>query len=323
MKRIIAAVSLALLSTTASAADDKVIASIKPLHSLVAAVMEGTGDSPMLLVEGSASPHTYSLKPSQAAALQKADIIFTIGDDFEIFLKKTLSTLPKNIPHVALDKEVQLTFFDVRTGGVFEAHEHEGEAHNEHEHEHEHEREHEHEHEKTKKNMRDLHYWLFSENARKMVMEIARQLAIVYPDKRKTYLDNARKITSRMKQVQTDISVRMIALQGKPFIVFHDATQYFENDHGLSAQGAIMLHAGEMPGAKRIKQIRDKIKTLDAVCVFSEPSFDGKVVENLLQGTKAKSGVLDAEGALLEPGAELYFQLIEGIAKSLENCLAA
>jgi zinc transport system substrate-binding protein len=283
------------------AADNKVIASIKPLHSLVAAVMEGSNAQPMLLVDGKASPHTYSLKPSQVGALQKADIVFIIGDNFELFLQKTLSTLPKHVTRVALDKEAQLIFYPIRQNKDFEPHE-DG-------------------HDEKQDGSRDLHYWLLTDNAKVMVMEIARQLAIVYPSKREIYFANARRINDRLEQAHIDLDQRMLKLNNKHFIVFHDAFQYFENDYRLKASGSITLHAGEMPGAKHISELRKKIKTLGAVCVFREPSFDGKVVDGLLAGTGAKGGVLDPEGVLLAPGPELYFQLLEGIAKGLEDCL--
>lgn len=306
MKRVLYFL-VCLFPSVVHAADNKVIASIKPLHSLVAAVMEGTGDTPMLLVEGSASPHTYSLKPSQAAALQKADIIFTISDDFEIFLKKPLASLPKNVTRVPLDKETMLTLYPVRKDSDFAALlEKNGQ-----------------ENKDIHATGRDLHYWLFSDNVKAMVMEIARQLSIKYPDKRQRYFANAKIINSKLELMHTDIDVRIANLGSANFIFFHDGLQYFEKDYRINVAGVVTLHAGEAPGAKRINALREKIKSLDKVCVFREPSFDGKIVETLLQGTKAKSGVLDAEGALLEPGSQLYFQLIEGIAKSLETCLSA
>jgi zinc transport system substrate-binding protein len=287
-----------LITHSAQAAEGKVVATIKPLHSLVAAVMAGSGDSPLLLVEGKNSPHNFTLKPSQVAALQSADIIFTIGDNFELFMQKILPTLPKRVTRVALDKEAELIFQTVRQGKDFDPDAHSaGET-------------------------RDLHYWLLSNNAEAMVMEIARQLSIIYPDKREIYFTNARKINERIEAEHLSIDSRVAPLRGKPFIVFHDAFQYFEKEYGLKAVGSIMLHPGEPPGAKHIGEIREKIKTLGAVCVFREPSFEGKIVDNLIEGTGAKSGVLDPEGALLPPGPELYFQLIENIAAGLEKCLS-
>jgi zinc transport system substrate-binding protein len=262
-------------------------------------VMEGSGDTPMLLVDGKASPHAYALKPSQVSALQKADIVFYISDEFELFLQKTLANLPTKTARVAMDKETSLVIVPIRTtkdfGGNDET--------------------------QAKDAPRDLHYWLMARNAQEMVMEIARELSMVYPDKRTLYFDNARKENERIGQMQISMESRLRPLRDKNFIVFHDVLQYFENDYGLKAAGAITAHPDVPPGARHIGELRDKIKTLGTVCVFREPSFEGKVIENILAGTGAKTGVLDAEGALLTPGIELYFQQIESIDKSLETCL--
>lgn len=291
----------------AHAESAKVIASIKPLHSLVAAVMEGSGDAPVLLVDGKASPHHFALKPSQERALRNARLVFYVGDDFELFLHTIWAGLPKTVMRVPMSQAPNLTLYPVRMDKDFEPHDHGDED------------EHEHAHERGAG--RDLHYWLMTENARAMVMEIARQLSIAYPNNRELYFDNARKVSERLRRLHGDLDPRMVALQGKPFIVFHDAYQYFEKDYGLTAAGSITLHPEQGLQAKHVRDIRERIKTKHIFCVFREPSFDGKIVDRLLEGTQAKSGVLDPEGALLSPGPELYFQLLEGIASGLERCL--
>ena len=80
------------LSSAQSLAEPQVVASIKPVHSLVAAVMEGVG-TPDLIVGGAASPHAYALKPSQAKSLEEADLIFWIGPELESFLEKPIETI--------------------------------------------------------------------------------------------------------------------------------------------------------------------------------------------------------------------------------------
>jgi zinc transport system substrate-binding protein len=294
-------IAFAIFSFSARAEEAKVVATIKPLHSLVAAVMEGSGDSPMLLVDGKTSPHTFLLKPSQVNALQHARIVFYMGDGFELFLRNVWPSLPPSVNRVPMDQTPNLMRYTTRLGKDFDLHVHEEESHSE--------------------GAYDLHLWMMADNAKAMVMEIAQQLAIVFPKKREIYFDNARRLNERIKQQHIDLGPRMAMLRGKPFIVFHDAFQYFEKDYGLNCAGSIMMHPEEMPGAKHISEIRKKITELKAKCVFREPSFDAKMVDNLLEGTSAKSSMLDPEGALLAPGPELYFQSMEGIASALEKCL--
>lgn len=296
-------------SVSVRAAEPQVVATIKPLHSLVAAVMQDTGDQPLLLVDSKASPHTFSLKPSQVKALHNAKVIFYISDDFELFLSKTLSTLPKSVARVPMGTLAGITKYEVRTGAGFTPHDHD---------------DHEEKDETTKhRASRDMHIWLLSKNVQPMVMEIARVLAMNFPEHKSAYFNNARRFNMRLPKMQDDIESRLMSVRNKPFIVFHDATQYFEKDYGLKAAGSIMLHADQPPGAKHISEIRERIKNENIQCVFREPSFDAKVVENLVEGTGAKVGVIDPEGALLDPGPELYFQMMENITKAFEDCLLA
>lgn len=284
----------ALYAMQAHAGNSRIVVSIKPLHSLVAAVMEGSGDQPVLLVDGKTSLHDFSLRPSQMKAMQTASLIFYIGDDFELFLDKTLASLPKTIRRVAMEKAPGLIIYNMREAKE-DGHDHGG---------------------------RDLHLWLMPSNARVMVMEIARQLTILFPEHKTLYFDNARKVSERLSALDVEMETRMVTFRNKPFIVFHDAYQYFETRYGLTSAGSIIFHPGQPPGAKHVQELRDKIKSAGVKCVFREPEFEGRVVDNLLEGTEAKSGVLDPEGALLAPGSELYFQLMEKIAAELEACLS-
>ncbi|NMG40992.1 zinc ABC transporter solute-binding protein [Chelativorans sp. ZYF759] len=133
---VLASTAMALCATgTAHALD--VVASIKPVHSLVAAVMEGVGE-PDLLVRGAGSPHTYSLRPSEAAMLERADVVFWVGPDLEMFLSGALTTLASNATVVELSESEGLTRLEFREGGPFESHTHgdddHGHAHDDHGH---------------------------------------------------------------------------------------------------------------------------------------------------------------------------------------------
>ena len=75
-----------------AAQSPKVVVSIAPIHALVAGVMEGVG-MPQLLVSGGASPHSYSLKPSQARALRNASLVVRVSDQLENFLERAIANL--------------------------------------------------------------------------------------------------------------------------------------------------------------------------------------------------------------------------------------
>lgn len=300
-------VVMLLTLTAANARAGEVVVSIKPLHSLVAGVMEGDDQQPQLLVNGQASLHSFVLKPSQMEALSHADIVFYMGDSFEMFLDKALDSLPSSIERVPMEKAPGMTLYKLRLGNGFEPHEDGDEEKDEHHHHDE--------------GMYDLHAWTSPANAKAMVDDIVKTLAEKYPKKRALYEANGKKLQAKLDQLDAELQARMQPLQGKEFIVFHDAYQYFEKAYHLTAVGSITLHPERGPSAKRISDIRKKVKSNNVACVFREPQFDGRIVDNLLEGTHAKSAVLDPEAALIAPGPELYFTLMNNLANGFAACL--
>lgn len=304
-----AMLALSVLTTTAMAAP-QVVASIKPVHSLVAAVMAGIGE-PTLLVRGAASPHTYALKPSDAAALESADLVFWTGHGMELFLGDALGTLSSQAEIVELADAPGITLLPVREGGAFEAHDHEAEG--EHDHAHD---EHEHEHAEG-----DMHFWLDPDNAKLMVTQIAAALSAADPANATAYTANAQTELAALDALAAELTATLAPVQGKPFIVFHDAYQYFEKRFGLTLAGSITVSPETTPGAARIDQLKAKLAELGATCVFAEPNFQPTIINAIIEGSPAKAGVLDPEGGALTEGPDLYPTLLRGLATSLANCL--
>jgi zinc transport system substrate-binding protein len=301
----------ALLSSTAIAAPN-VVASIKPVHSLVAAVMAGVGE-PTLIVKGSASPHTYALRPSDAGALESADIVFWTGHGLELFLADALDTLATNAEVVELADAPGITLLPVREGGAFEPHLHEGEDHAAHDHaDHDEHDEH---------GEGDMHFWLDPQNAKLMVTQIATTLAEADPDNAAAYEANAEAELVMLDALQAELTTTMAPVADKPFIVFHDAYQYFEARFGLDVAGSVTVSPEVTPGAARIDELKAKVGTLGATCVFAEPNFEPTIISAIIEGTAAKAGVLDPEGGALTEGPDLYPTLLRGLATSLVDCL--
>lgn len=340
------AASLALTATCATtpalAAPD-VVASIKPVHSLVSAVMGDVG-APDLLIEGAASPHGYSLRPSEAAALQSADLVFWIGPDLETFLDGTLDTLSADAAHVSLMTAEGATLLEVREGGAFDAHDHDhdhDDGHSEDDHAHDDDHDHDHDdhahdddhadddhghdhagHSHDDGHTHDAHLWLDPQNAAVFVTAIEAALSEADPENAEVYAENATATIERLNALEADIAARLAPHAETGFIVFHDAYQYFENRFDLSAAGAITVNPEVMPGPDRLREIQDRIGELGAACVFAEPQFEPKLIDVVTEGTEARSGVLDPVGATLTPGPELYFELIGEMAGAFEACLS-
>ena len=304
---ILASTLISGFSTTANA-DINVIASVKPIHSLVSGVMEGAG-KPDLIVKGSASPHTYSLKPSQAKQLEEADLVFWMGHELESFLEKPLEAIATSAHVVELIDSSNLKKIEMREGGMFDSH-----AHDEHE---GHEGHDDHGHGEF-----DVHVWLDPENAKVLVNEIKLELIELDPKNASIYEANSMKINLKLDQLIDEVSAKLESEKGKGYVVFHDAYQYFEERFGMSAVGSITVSPEVVPGANRIRELKDKIVDLNAYCVFSEPQFEPKLVSTVIEGTQANTGVLDPLGASIKDGPELYFTLIRNMANSLQDCLS-
>ena len=297
---------------------DGVVASIKPVHSLVAAVMEGVGE-PALIVRGSGSEHVHSLRPSDAAALEKASIVFRIGEDMETFLNGQLKALAAGATVVSLEDAPGLETLPQREGGPFEAHSHDDDDDDGDDDEHSHEG---HSHEAHAHPHSDLHFWLDPVNARAMIGEIARVLGEADPANAARYAGNAEAYLARLDALVAETAATVEPVKARPSIVFHDAYQYFERRFGLNVVGSITVSPEVLPGAQRLSAIRDKVKALGAVCVFAEPQFEPKLVFIVTEGTDARTGVLDPLGAAIADGPDLYIDLIRELGRSFAACLS-
>lgn len=282
-----------------------VIASIKPVHSLAAAVMEGAG-SPRLLVRGVASPHTYALRPSDAIALQRADLVFWVEKTMEMFLTKPLAALPAKARVVQLSAVPGVTLLPVRSGGVWPENESKSESGT-------------HGHEERSL---DTHIWLDSGNAEAMVQAMAAALSAADPDRASLYRSNARRVRRRILAMDAELRSRLRPVGDVPYVVFHDAYQYFERRYGLHSVASISVGSGTGQGARRILEIRKRLRKTRAVCVFAEPQFEPALIETVIEGTGIRTATLDPLGAHLDPGPEHYFRLMRNMGESLLQCLS-
>lgn len=305
MKRFAALSALALFLADTAEAAPNVVVSIKPLQSLVASVMTGVGE-PALIVKGAGSPHTYALAPSQAALIENADLLFWVGHELEAFLEKPIEALGGKSEAAELLEYEGMMRLPPREGGPFEEHEDThaaGESHHD--------------------EGFDPHVWLDPRNAKVIVAAAAAALARIDPANGPRYAANAAAATARLDALETEIRATLAPVKDKPFIVFHDAYQYFENRFGVAAAGSITINPEVSPGAERIAQLRGKVRELGAACIFSEPQFAPKLVQTIIEGSGAKAGVLDPLGSTIAEGPDQYFSLMRALAGSLRDCLAA
>lgn len=305
-KCLAAGLSLVVLAALPARAEPpKVAVSIQPLHSLVAAVMRGVAE-PGLIVSGAASEHTYALKPSDARLLETAQLVVLVDDGFEGFLAKPLKARKSAPAIIAMADLPGVTTLPPRRGGVWE-----GESSGP-----DHKHKHDHGHADF-----DGHVWLDPANAKVLVAVVAERLAALDSANAPRYLHNAADTAARLDALDAELRARLAPVSGQAYVVFHDAYQYFEARYGLSPVGAITVDPDRPPAAKRLADLRERLKAAGATCVFREPQFPAAVVETLAKSAGARVGLLDPQGAALPPGPDHYFRLMSGLADSLTDCL--
>lgn len=308
--RLAFAACFTMALSASSLAAPKVVATIKPIHSIAANVMAGIAE-PRLLLDAAVSEHTAQLTPSQVEAMQNADLIMVVGENLEAFLHKALENpeiAQKKLFEAAELKDIKS--LPVRNGGLWEAHHHDDDEAEEAGHDHDHEH-----------GGNDPHIWMDPENAKVIARELARTLGDLDKENAERYRANAEKFAGELDKLSAEITETVKPVHDRRYIVFHDAYQYFEARFGMNPAGSITVNPETMPGARRIKEIHDRIEATGAVCVFAEPQFESKYVETVIEGTPAKAAVLDGLGAREPAGPDAYAGMMHKFVTALTTCL--
>ena len=321
-----------LITFVPANAEIKVVATIKPIHSLASYLMDGIG-KPDLIVDGYASPHGFALKPSHAKMIQNADIIFWVGEDIESFLEKPLKTIAKKAEKIELMEIKGITKLKFRERNIFEGHDDHGhkeddhddhakkeDDHDDHGHDDEHKEDghDDHGHEGHAHGEYDPHIWLDPMNAKTILSEMAEHLIENDQKNEAEYKANLKKAHKDLDKLTKKVKSEL----NKDFksIVFHDAYQYFEKRFGINILGAFTVNTDVMPGAEQLAEIREIIEHDKVSCVFSEPQFNPDIIKAVAKDTNVATGVIDPLGATLNPGKDLYFDLIGNMSKSFKGC---
>ena len=330
-----------------------VVTTIQPINSLVTSVIGNTGKT-VSLIPAEVSPHEFKLKPSDTKKLQNANIIFFVSDHLESSVSKVFKNLPKNIKIINLMEDTGIKHLAIRDNEAWERHDHHhghgdhddhdkhGKKHDDHDHDkhakkhddHDHDKHgkkhDDHDHDKHAKKHDDhddhekeddVHIWLSPDNAVKIIKKVNKELSLFFPENAKTYEENATRMINKINQLKVVLKNELSGIKDKPYVVFHDAYQYFETSFGLNAVGSVALEGDIASSPKQISFIKDKIVKLKASCVFQEPQFDSKLVKIVVEGTNAQIGTLDPLGVNIKSGENFYLQLLKNMAKSLKECL--
>jgi zinc transport system substrate-binding protein len=327
IKNLIFVLTLLIFSTSSISASEKIsiITSVKPLHSIVDAIATNS-DQVELLVTTNQSPHDYQLKPSQLKAMQNANIIFYFDDNFETFMSSAFDILPPKVRKSSIIEKANLNLLQYRESGAWDKHLHEGDdGHDDHD-AHKDEDDDGHDDHDAHKDEHDddvnLHVWLDPENAKSIVNYVVKELTFINPKNHEIYEENGKRYIEKLNNLDAELKISLSGLQDKPFIVFHDAYQYFERAFNLNAVGSISLRDDiHSVSPNRIKEIKDKIKKTNAECVFREPQFSDRLINTIAEKADIKVGTLDPLGASLQNDKGLYFTLMRELADNFKKCL--
>ena len=288
-----------LISYSSLNAEVKVVTTIKPIHSLVAGVMDGLG-SPSLIVDGSNSPHNFSLKPSHAKMIEDAEIIFWAGEDLETFMIKPLESIANNATKVSfmdLDSIIKLKF---KEENILEVEGYDDD------------------HDDHADGEFDAHIWLDPKNAIEIVNEIAKTLSLKDPNNKNVYYSNAEKLNHSLNELIKKINLSIN--KDARFIVFHDAYQYFEKRFDVSSAGALILNEEALPSAKKVSEIHKIIKKQNINCIISEPQFNPNIIKSIAQDSSILTRSFDPLGSSFDTNKNLYFEMILSLSNSLKDC---
>ena len=340
--------ALAVLHSAPGAyAAPEVVVSIKPIHALVAGVMGGTG-TPRLIVEGGASPHTYQMRPSEAEALQTADLVVWVDETLETFLERPIASLGAGAEIVTLHRVAGMRLLRNREGGIWdssstrlhdgenadthdsdthdsEAHDseaHDSEAHDSEAHDSEaHDSEdHGHGHDHAHGEL-DAHIWLDPHNAARIVEAVAAALIRIHPEAAAVYRRNAATMQARIAALETSLREQLAPVRRHAFVVFHDGYQYFEHAFELNGIGAVTLDPTRLPSAKRLTSLRRALVERDVQCLFTEPQFEPRLALTVIEGTEVRTAVIDLLGADVAAGADAWFDIMRRLGDSIAGCL--
>lgn len=308
---LIAVSTAAYFKPAQAASPPSVLVSIKPIHSLLAAVADGVFE-PHLLLDGLSSPHHFQLKPSAVKLIHQSDRVFWVGEGLELFLIKTLRGVSDDNKAQKLIDVPGLFLLPLREkyshdhGAEDSDHETHDENHND---------------QASVPRYPDSHFWLDPVNASILVRYFADMLAAIDPANAETYQLNATSLQGRLKQLTEDLQELLTQSRGKPYLVFHDSLQYFEKRFNLTSAGVISIQPDALPSARRIRELQHLIEHESVQCLFSEPQFQSRSVQMLVEDADIKHAMIDPLGSAEPASAAMYFDWLKNTAIAIDECL--
>ena len=284
---------IAGLVLTQNCMAQNIVATIKPVHSIVQNILGDTIEA-KLLIDNNSSAHNYQLKPSDIKLINKADVVFYIDPTLESFISRITGFNTSANRFVQLTSEDGLVLLEPRSDS--------------HGHDHEHD-------------IVDTHIWLDPVNAKIIAKIVFKTLSAIYPENKEIYETNLIKTIEKLEQLDSSLKAKLEPIEHAAFITQHDAYQYFDKHYNLNFIRAISLDASIPPSVKLTQNLRISIENNNVKCIFSEPQYSDRLVKAIVNDARINAGILDPIGIDLNPGETLYFDLLTNLANNFVNCL--
>lgn len=283
-----------------------VCSSIRPLYGLVENITKDINSSKLLVSKPNSSPHNYSLSPSELKLLSKCDVIFLINKDLEYFLPKAIKAVgKKNLEVVELANDPSIRLLKARQNGDHKD-SHQNDINNSNHHHGE----------------NDLHIWLNPENANIILKIVTNKLIKLDSDNLDKYIANHQIAQEKIEKLDSELKLQLEPYKNSPYLVFHDAYQYFDTYYGLNYFGEFSS-AGHTISAQKLVILQDIIVKNNIKCIFAEPEFSDHVIKKISTNHKIKTGILDAEwGDNNAKGENIYFNLMHKLANNFVKCMS-
>ena len=285
-------------------ANADIISSVKPIAFIAQAVSDGVTNTDILLPDG-ASPHTYSLKPSDLAKIKTAELIIWVGEDLETFMPTVLKSIDKNKQIELMDIPTIKSLLRTSTNNHYQQETHSHNNDSDHDHHGEY----------------DEHIWLSPKIAKEIAQAVHDKLITIYPDKKDIIDENLNEFTVKLAETEQNIAKKLINVQNNGYFVFHDAYGYFESQFGLKNLGSFTINPAVQPGVQTVYAIKRELKEHQAVCIFREPQFSPAVIEKIVNGTDVRIGELNPLGTDITLSKNAYSQFLLRLTQQLLDCL--
>ncbi len=315
-------IGLCFMGLASNASALTVTVSIPPLAGIIAPLL-GPSDELNVLLKPGLSPHGFQLRPSHVKLLQDSDLVITVGTPVDGWIEKPLQLVNK-VP-IAMAQMANVERLALRQGGLWEnKHLHSDEPQHSESDSDEHEVDHHHE-KAIESTHLDGHIWMSQHNAKQMVLVVSQQLQTKLPEQKKVIQQRTVDWLAQLDKTDQRIVAQLAKVQSEPFLVLHDAFQYFEHHYGLNGVGSIRFNPELAPSLKRVHELRERIKSGQVACLFKEPQFPERRVMSVVSGLDVKLGSLDPMGTsyALDKPFMAYDAFLQALANQFSSCLTS